>query len=320
MSYMESRPTLDDIHAAHARTCAHINRTPVVVSRTVNEETGCDFHFKCENMQRIGAFKARGAMNAVLSLGDDEAARGVVTHSSGNHGQALAWAAGVRDIPATIVMPRNASPVKRDAVAALGGRIVLCDPTLEARERSAQKVIDATGATLIHPYNDHRVIAGQGTVAVELLADVPGLDALFVPVGGGGLLSGTLIAAKAISPRIRVIAGEPAAADDAYESWKTGNLAPQRTTQTIADGLRTALGERTFAIIRELVDDIVRVEEEEIIAATAMLWSRARLLVEPSSAVAFAAALRMADDLRGRRVGVILTGGNVDLKNLPFAP
>ena len=274
---------------------------------------------KCENFQKGGAFKARGAMNTVLGLPDSEAAKGVVTHSSGNHGAALALAARIRGIPATVVMPANSTKVKKDAVADYGARIEFCAPTMAERDRVARKIRDDTGGVLVHPFNDHRIICGQGTAALELLEDVADLDVVIVPVGGGGLLAGTLIAAKELKPSIRVLGAEPEQADDAFRSWKAGRLVPARDSNTVADGLRAHIGDVTFPIIAELVDEIVLVSEDEIIRAMRSLWERAKLVVEPSGAVPLAALLggRCAD-LRGKSVGLILSGGNVDLGALAF--
>jgi threonine dehydratase len=287
--------------------------------QAIDAMVGARLFFKCENLQKVGAFKIRGATNAVLSLADAEAARGVVTHSSGNHAQALALAGRWRAIPVYIVMPKSAPVVKQAAVRSYGASITLCEPTLEAREAVTGQVIRETGAVLIHPYNDERIIAGQGTAALELLEDAPNLDLVVAPVGGGGLVSGTAIGAKALHPRIRVIGAEPANADDAYRSLLEGRIVPAGSPQTIADGLRTSLGDRTFPILRELVDQIVLASEVQIIDAMRILFERAKLVVEPSAAVPLAALLSGRLDVRGTRVGVILSGGNVDLDNFPFA-
>jgi threonine dehydratase len=305
------------IRAAHARIRDKIHRTPVLTSRLLDDESGARLFFKCENFQKVGAFKARGATNAVFSLTAAEAARGVATHSSGNHAAALAWAAGLRGIAAHIVMPDNTSPVKQSAVQAYGGRVVLCAPTLQAREEACARVLAETGAVLVHPYNDHRVMAGQGTAALELLEDVPGLDVVLAPVGGGGLLSGTAVAAKELQPAIRVVAAEPEQADDARQSFRSGRIVPARP-DTIADGLRTSLGELNFPIIRARVDDIVTVSEAAIVAAMRKLWTTMKIVVEPSSAVAYAAIAERKFAVAGLRVGIILTGGNVDLDRLPW--
>lgn len=312
-------PSFADVQAAHARIRDHVHRTLVFTCSSLDRLTGSELHLKCENFQKTGAFKFRGATNAVYSLAEREAERGVVTHSSGNHGAALACAAQTRGIPATVVMPRDAPRVKQEAVRGYGATIRFCEPTLEAREQAAEAVLSETGGVLIHPFNDERIICGQATAAVELLEDVPDLDAVLAPVGGGGLLSGTLIAAKkGASRQVRVVACEPANVDDAFRSWKSGAIQPLVRTDTIADGLRTSLGEKTFAVIRELVDEIAVVSEERILEATWLLLERAKLVVEPSGAVPLAVLLEgsTAVDLRGRKVGLILSGGNVDLKAL----
>jgi len=311
-------PTITDIRQAAERIRPHAHRTPVMTCRSLDQRVGAQVFMKCENLQKVGAFKFRGACNAVFSLSPDEAARGVATHSSGNHAQALALAARMRGIPAYIVMPRNAPAVKQAAVAGYGGIITLCEPTLAARESTLAEVVAATGAKVVHPYNDARVIAGQGTAALELLADVPDLDVIMAPVGGGGLLSGTAIAARAVAPQMRVIAAEPAGADDAFRSLAAGHIIPSVQPQTIADGLLTSLGDLTFPIIREHVEQIVTVSEAAIVAAMKFVWERAKLVVEPSGVVPIAALWEEAIDLRGLRVGVILSGGNVDLEHLPW--
>ena len=311
-------PTITDIRQAAERIRPHAHRTPVMTCRSLDQRVGAQVFMKCENLQKVGAFKFRGACNAVFSLSPDEAARGVATHSSGNHAQALALAAAMRGIPAYIVMPRNAPAVKQAAVAGYGGIITLCEPTLAARESTLAEVVAATGAEVVHPYNDVRVIAGQGTAALELLADVPDLDVIMAPVGGGGLLSGTAIAARAVAPQMRVIAAEPAGADDAFRSLAARHIIPSVQPQTIADGLLTSLGDLTFPIIRAHVEQIVTVSEPAIVEAMKFVWERAKLVVEPSGVVPIAALWEEAIDLRGLRVGVILSGGNVDLEHLPW--
>jgi threonine dehydratase len=308
-------PTRADVLAAADRIADHVHRTPVMTSTSLDAMAGAGLVFKCENLQRIGAFKIRGAVNAVLSLADEEAARGVACHSSGNHGQALALAARIRGIPAHVVMPVNVAAVKRAAVAGYGARIIDCEPTEQSRNATVAEVVAATGAVEIHPFDDDRIIAGQGTAALELLADVPDLDTIVAPVGGGGLLSGTALAAAGSS--VRVVGAEPAAADDAQRSFRTGRLHPSDRPQTVADGLLTSLSERTLAVIRAGVADVVTVPEGAIIDAMRLLWERTKLLVEPSAAVAPAAVL--AGLVPGRRIGVILSGGNVDLDRLPWA-
>jgi len=310
-------PTLDDIRRAHARIAPHIHRTPVLTSALLDRETGARLFFKCENFQKAGAFKSRGACNAVFAMTDAEAHRGVATHSSGNHAAALARAAALRGIAAHIVMPNNSSKPKQQAVASYGGRIVLCEPTLEARERTCRIVMETTGAALVHPYNDNRIIAGQGTAALELLEEVPELDIVMTPVGGGGLLSGTALATKALRPAARVFGAEPLQADDAAESKKAGRIVT-KPANTIADGLRTMLGERTFPVIRDHVDEIVTVTEAGIADAMRRLWEIVKIVVEPSGAVPFAAVRENPHLFAGQRVGLILSGGNVDLDELPW--
>ncbi|MGA2082976.1 MAG: pyridoxal-phosphate dependent enzyme [Holophaga sp.] len=311
-------PTLADIRQAAERIRPYAHRTPVVTCTSLDRQLGARVFLKCENLQRVGAFKFRGACNAVFSLDEAETARGVVTHSSGNHAQALALAASLRGIPARIVMPSNAPTVKKAGVAGYGGQITFCEPTLEARESTQAEVVRATGATVVHPYNDLRVIAGQGTAALELLEEVPDLDVILTPVGGGGLLCGTAIAAQGVKPGIRIIAGEPEGADDAFRSLAAGRILPSVNPRTLADGLLTSLGDLTFPIIRDRVERIVTVSEAGIVAAMRFVWERAKLIIEPSSAVPVAVLWEKKIDLSGLRVGIILTGGNVDLDRLPF--
>jgi threonine dehydratase len=311
---------ITDIQQAAQRLAGRAHRTPVMTCTTLDHLAGRSLFFKCEQFQKGGAFKFRGACNAVMRLAPEAAARGVATHSSGNHAQALALAAKMRGIPAHIVMPRTASPVKRRAVQEYGGRVVECEPTLAARETTAAAVGAETGATLIPPYNHPDVIAGQGTAALELLEQAPALDAVVAPVGGGGLLAGVTIAVQAVRPGVRVFAAEPAGADDAARSKAAGVLVPQTGPRTIADGLLTSLGELTWPVLRDRVERVVTVTEEEIIAAMRLAWERAKLLIEPSSAVAVAAVLseqfRALEGLQ--RVGVVLSGGNVNLDALPW--
>ena len=309
---------LADLQQARERIAAHIYNTPVMTSQLLDERIGASLFFKCEHLQKVGAFKARGATNAVLSLTEEEAACGVATHSSGNHGAALAMAASARGIPAHIVMPSNAPQVKKDAVASYGGLIIECEPTLAAREATVVTVIEQTGAVEVHPYNDRRIIAGQGTAALELLEQIEDLDVLVVPVGGGGLLAGTAIAVKGINPNIEVVAVEPEGADDAFRSFGLGELQPQTNPQTIADGLRAGLGELNFDIIRKHVDTIITVSDALIVEAMQLQWTRMKQVVEPSGAVSFAGLLEHPERFRNRRVGVIISGGNVDLNSLPW--
>ena len=311
-------PTLTDIHQAAERIRPFAHHTPVVTCSSLDRQVGAQIFMKCENLQKVGAFKFRGACNAVFSLTDEEAARGVATHSSGNHAQAVALAAKLRGIPAYIVMPENAPAVKKAAVAGYGGQITFCKPTLQARESTTAQIVEETGATVVHPYNDYRVIAGQGTAALELLEEIPDLDAVIAPVGGGGLLSGTAIAAKGLLPKIRVIAAEPEMADNAYRSLGAGHILPSENPKTIADGLLTSLGDKTFPIIQQHVEQIVTVSEWGILAAMRFIWERAKLVIEPSAAVPVALLWERKIDLSGLRVGIILSGGNVDLDKLPW--
>ncbi len=311
-------PTLQDILQAAERIKPYAHRTPVLSNKSLDQKVGAQMYLKCENFQKVGAFKFRGACNAVFSLTDDEAAHGVATHSSGNHAQALALAARMRGIPAHIVMPENAPQVKKDAVAGYGGRITYCEPTLQAREATLRRVVESTGAAFIHPYDNERVISGQGTAVLELLADVPDLEVIVAPVGGGGLLSGTSIAATETKKGIRVIAGEPEMADDAFRSLRDGKVQQSNNPKTIADGLLTSLSELTFSIIRERVEGIVTVSEQGIADSMKFIWERAKIVIEPSAAVAVAVLWEKKIDLRGLKVGVILSGGNVDLGKLPF--
>lgn len=315
---ISTRPDFEAIREAHARIAPRIHRTPVVTSATLDDVAEARLFFKCENLQKTGSFKIRGATNAVFSLTDEEARRGVVAPSSGNHAAALAQAAKWRGIPAWLVMPSNSSPVKKRAVEAYGGKVTECEPTVESREATAAAVMEKTGARLVHPYNDARVLAGQGTAALELLEDVPDLDFIVTPVSGGGLLGGTAIAAKHMRPQIRVAGAEPLNADDASRSLQSGAIAPAASAQTIADGLRATLCPLTFAVLRELVDCVVLVSEEEIISVMMLLWERMKLIVEPSGAIAAAPALLRRMGAEGKKVGVILSGGNLDLRDLPF--
>lgn len=311
-------PTINDILEAAERIKPYAHRTPVLTNESLNQQVNAQVFLKCENLQKVGAFKFRGACNAVFSLTDEEAIRGVSTHSSGNHAAALALAARMRGIPAYIVMPSNAPQVKKDAVAGYGGRITFCEPTLKARESTLDGIRLDTGATVVHPYNDERVIAGQGTAALELLEDVPDLDVIIAPVGGGGLLSGTSIAATEIKKGIRVLAGEPEMADDAFLSMKAGEIIPSVSPKTIADGLLTSLGALTFPIIQKNVEQIVTVSEAGIIASMKFVWERAKIIIEPSSAVAIGVLWEKKIDLSRLKIGIIISGGNVDLEKLPW--
>jgi threonine dehydratase len=311
-------PTLADIQVAAERIGPYIHRTPVLTNESLNQRVGAQVFLKCENFQRVGAFKFRGACNAVFSLSAEEAACGVSTHSSGNHAQAVALAARLRGIPAYIVMPNNAPAVKKAAVAGYGGVITFCEPTLEAREATLAQIVEKTGSAVVHPYNDEHVIAGQGTAALEFLEVVPDLDVMIAPVGGGGLLSGTCVAATETKRGIRVIGGEPEMADDAYRSLQAGEILPSVKPKTIADGLLTSLGSKTFPIIQECVEQIVTVAERGITDSMRFIWERAKIIIEPSAAVAVGVLWEGKIDLRGQKVGVILSGGNVDLEKLPW--
>jgi threonine dehydratase len=309
---------LHDVRDAHARIRDKIHRTPVLTSETLDAQCGGSLFFKCENFQKIGAFKARGATNAIFLLADEEAKRGVVTHSSGNHAAAVARAAKLRGIPAYIVMPHNVPKAKQDSVRRYGAKIEFCEPTIAAREAAAARIARETGAQLIHPFNDYRVMAGQGTATLELMEDRPEIDVVLCPIGGGGLISGTATAAKGLKPGVRVIGVEPAGADDAYRSFRSGAIEPMTAPRTIADGLRGMLGDKTFAEIREKVDDVVTVSEAGIVSAMRSMWEVLKIVVEPSAAVAYAAVVENRVSVAGKRVGVIVTGGNLDLDALPW--
>ena len=304
--------TKEAIAEAHERIKPYVHRTPIMTSEAINEIAGCSIFFKCENFQKIGAFKARGAMNAALQLADEKRAKGIATHSSGNHAQAIARAAKILGIPSFIVMPHVAPEVKKKGVRGYNGQIFECENNLASRETTLNDVIAKTGATEIHPFNNYDVMTGQATAAKELLDDVKNLDFMLAPVGGGGLLSGTLLAVKHFSPQTKVIAGEPAGADDAFRSLQSGKIEPSQS-QTIADGLLTMLGDKTFPIIRDNVQKIITVSEEEIIAAMRLVWERMKLVVEPSGVVPLAAVLKEKNEFAGKRVGIIFSGGNVDL-------
>jgi len=311
-------PTLSDIKRAHQRIEKYIIRTPVLTSHSIDYLTGCEIAFKCENFQKVGAFKMRGAANAVFSHRPEDRTKGFATHSSGNHAQAIALASQMANVPAYVVMPSNAPKVKKNAVEGYGAKIIFCEPTVEAREKTCDQVIKETGATFIHPFDDERIIAGQATAAKELIEDEHDLDILMTPVGGGGLGAGAALAVKYLTPTTQVILGEPQQVDDAYTSFKTGKLAPATNKSTIADGLKTPLGKLNFAIIQQFVTDILLVSEQEIISAMRLIWERMKIIVEPSCAVPLAAILRNKEVFAGKKVGIILTGGNVDLGNLPF--
>lgn len=305
--------TIDDIESAHRRIAPHIHRTPILTSKSINNIAGCEIYFKCENFQKIGAFKIRGGMNAALSLPADKLKKGLATHSSGNHAQAIAFAARQLDTRAYIVMPHNSPGVKVAAVKGYGAEITFCEPTQEARESTLQKIIDTTGAEFIHPYDDFRVITGQATCAKELVEDAGPFDVIFAPVGGGGLLSGTCLSAHFLLPGAGVYAAEPEGAADAILSFKSGNVEKAPFVKTIADGLQTTLSERTLEIIKSYVKEILLVSEEEIKAALQLLYERLKIVAEPSSAVTLAALLKNKEKFAGKKIGLIITGGNVDL-------
>jgi threonine dehydratase len=311
-------PRASDITEAAERIYPFINKTPVLTSGTLNRSLNSRIFFKCENFQKVGAFKARGATNAVMQLDDQTLSGGVATHSSGNHAQALSWAANLRKCKAFIVMPGNSSRVKVDAVKGYGGQITFCEPTLDARESMLDKVMKETGATEIHPYNDVRIISGQATAALELIEEIPDLDLIIAPVGGGGLLSGTALSAHYFSPNAKVIAAEPEQANDAYLSFLNKKFIPSVNPDTMADGLRTSLGSITFPIILKYVNEIVTVSESSILQAMRFTWERMKILIEPSSAVPLAALFENKIEAGGKRIGVILSGGNVDLDHLPW--
>jgi threonine dehydratase len=306
------------IQEARARIEGKVHRTPVMTSETLDSLAGAELYFKCENLQKGGAFKARGATNAVFALSDAVARKGVATHSSGNHAAALARAAKLRGIPAHVVMPTNAPKAKQAAVSRHGAKIIFCEPTLEARESTVARVMAETGATLVHPYNDLHVMAGQGTIGVELMEEYPELDMILCPVGGGGQVSGIAVAAKTMKPTVRVIGVEPAGADDASRSFKSGHIEPMLHPKTIADGLRSSLGEKSFAEIQRHVDDIVTVPEEAIISGMRMIWEVMKIIVEPSGAVPYAAVAAEKLPVKGQKIGIVLSGGNLDLDSYPW--
>ena len=311
-------PQLTDIQSAHLRIKPFVHNTPVMSSQKLNELFNCNMYFKCENFQKVGAFKFRGATNAILSLTSEEKRRGVVTHSSGNHAAALALAARTNGVKANIVMPENAPVVKKSAVEGYGAEITYCEPTLKAREQTTSKIIEKSGATLVHPYDNFNVICGQGTASLELLEEIDNLEIVIAPVGGGGLMSGTSTCVKGINKSIQVIGAEPLNANDAYISFTTGQLTPSVNPLTIADGLLTSLSELTFFIISKKVDKIFTVKEESIIECMKLIWERMKIIIEPSSATVLAVVKENPEVFQGKKIGMIISGGNVDLKNLPF--
>jgi threonine dehydratase len=311
-------PTFEDVQAAHARIKPYIHRTPVLTSSYFNSLCGAELFFKCENFQKAGAFKVRGACNAVFGLSDEKAAKGVATHSSGNHALSLSYAAGRRGIPATVVMPRTALEAKKAAVRGYGGEVIECEPSTAAREEMLNELVARTGADFVHPYNDHRVIAGQGTCSLELYQDIEALDAVVAPIGGGGMISGTCLTLSNVSPETAIYAAEPKNADDVYRSFHAGKIIEDDSPQTVADGLKVSLRPRTWHFVSNYVSDVLLATEAEIIEAMYLTWQRMKIVIEPSSAVPLATILKNKSLFQGKRVGVILTGGNVDLKNLPW--
>lgn len=310
--------TIGHMEEARARIAPYIHRTPVLTSAYLNDLTGADLFFKCENFQKAGAFKVRGASNAVFGLSDEKAARGVCTHSSGNHALSLSYAAGRRGIPCHVVMPRTAPQAKKDAVRGYGGIITECEPSTSSREAVFAEVEAATGAEFVHPYNDPRVIAGQATCSAELLEQVTGLDAVVAPIGGGGMISGTCLTLSNLAPQVRIYAAEPDQADDAARSFRAGHIIADDAPVTVADGLKVPLKENTWHFVSNFVSDVLTCSEQEIIDAMRLIWARMKIVMEPSSAVPLAVILKNPDLFRGKRVGVIVTGGNVDLDKLPW--
>ena len=311
-------PTLADMLVAHERIKPYVHRTPVLTSAFLNALTGAELFFKCENFQKAAAFKVRGASNAVFGLTDEQAKNGVCTHSSGNHALSLSYAAGRRGIPCHVVMPHTAPQAKKDAVIGYGGKITECEPSTTSREAVFAKVQEATGADFVHPYNDHRVIAGQGTCSRELNEQVEGLDAVIAPIGGGGMISGTCLTLSNLAPNVKIYAAEPEQADDAYRSFKAGHIIADDAPETVADGLKVPLKDLTWHFVSNHVTDILTVSEQEIIDAMRLIWARMKIVMEPSSAVPLATILKNKDVFAGKRVGVIVTGGNVDLDKLPW--
>lgn len=311
-------PTLADMLVAHERIKPHIHRTPVLTSSYLNELTGAELFFKCENLQKAGAFKARGASNAVFGLTEEQAARGVATHSSGNHGTCLSYAAGRRGIPCTVVMPRTAPQAKKDAVRGYGGRVVECEPSTSSREAVFAEVVAETGAEFVHPYNDARVIAGQGTCSKELIEQVGDLQAVVAPIGGGGMVSGTCLTLSHLATGIKIYAAEPEQADDAARSFRAGHIIADDAPETVADGLKVPLKDLTWHFVKSGVTDILTASEAEIVEAMKLIWKRMKIVMEPSSAVPLATILKNPQIFAGQRVGVIVTGGNVDLDKLPW--
>lgn len=315
---LDTIPSGREIQAVYQAIQNYIHRTTVLTSSSIDKIAGCQLFFKCENFQKIGAFKMRGAISAALALSKEELKNGLATHSSGNHAQAVAMAAKLMGVPAYIVMPNNAPAIKKAATAGYGAKIIECEPTTAAREAKLEKVVAETGAYFIHPYNDYNVIAGQASASIELLEEVENLDRIFTPIGGGGLISGTLLSCHYFYPEVKVVGSEPKEVDDAYRSVKADKIIENKTTNTIADGLRTTIRQKTFEIIRDYVEEIITVEESEIVDAMKLIWQRMKIIIEPSCAVPLAAILQQKERFAGQRIGIIITGGNVDLENLPF--
>ncbi len=311
-------PSLSDIKRAHQRISGYITQTPVITSNNIDEIAGCNLYFKCENFQKVGAFKMRGASNAIFSYRPEERVNGFACHSSGNHGQAVSLASKLAGSKAYIIMPNNSSKVKVAAVKGYGAEVILCEPNDKSRVETCAQIMEETGATLVHPYDDYDIIAGQATACKELLEEIDNLDAIITPVGGGGLAAGTALSAHYIEPNLDFYIGEPTEVDDAYKSIKAGKIIPNTSTNTIADGLKTTIGEKNFEILKEHAKDVFTVTEQEIIDAMKLIWERMKIVIEPSSAVAFASILKNRKVFEEKNVGVIITGGNVDLTKLPF--
>lgn len=315
---LTSPPSFSDIKRAHQRISQYIIETPVMTSKNIDEIAGCHIFFKCENFQKVGAFKMRGAANAIFSYRPEDRANGFACHSSGNHGQAVALAAKLAGSKAYVVMPKNASKVKIEAVKGYDAEVILCEPNDQSRSQTCQDVVDRTGAILIHPFDNYNIIAGQATAGKELIEEVDDLDCIIAPVGGGGLAAGTSLIAHYLDPNMEVYIGEPEMVDDCYQSLKAGKIVPNKSSDTIADGLKTTIGQKNFDILKEHVKEVFTVSEKEIVAAMKLIWERMKIVIEPSCAVPFAAILKNPKAFKDKRVGVILTGGNVDLTKLPF--
>lgn len=318
LQQLHNIPTKEELKATYEVLKNYVHNTPILSSSSINELMNCQIFFKCENFQKIGAFKMRGGISAASRLSEEERKKGLATHSSGNHAQAIAYSAKMYGVPAYIVMPSNAPSIKKQAVKGYGAKIIECAPTIEARESTLADVVKETGATFIHSYNDYNVIAGQSTAAQEFIEKHPNLDVMMTPIGGGGLTSGTALTLHYFAPNMQMIGTEPMEADDAYRSFKSGKLQGNETINTIADGLRTPLREKTFGIIKEYVDDVLRVTEESIVEAMRLVWERMKIIIEPSCAVPLAAVMLNKERFEAKKVGIILSGGNVDLGKLPF--